>query len=163
MLRSLTLSAFTLALCLPVTSFAADAGGGTGAVVPGGGGAAFGAAAAGSGGSGVTFGLGFSLAFGAGKPQPAFGIRVFSGDRKNSAVASVGLDYQFRTRKLRPSVGVAYLGSNTYIGADIGYSADTGLDFGLGLGGVNTQTTVPAPAAAPVVVPPPPPPPPTGT
>lgn len=89
----------------------------------------------------TTFGLGLSLSFGGGAgPQTSVGLRVFSDDDKNSVSASVGFDYLLQSRKIRPSVGLAYLGSNTYIGADLGFTPGQGLNFGLGLGLSNTQS-----------------------
>lgn len=98
----------------------------------------------------TTFGLGVNLSFGGGAgPQTGVGVRMFSGNKKNSTVASVGFDYLLQSRKIRPSVGVAYLGANTFIGADLGFTPGQGLNFGMGLGLSNTQS----PAAA--IVPPP--------
>lgn len=96
----------------------------------------------------TTFGLGVNLSFGGGAgPQTGVGVRMFSGDKKNSTVASVGFDYLLQAGKIRPSVGVAYLGSNTYIGADLGFTPGQGLNFGLGLGLSKTQTKA-APVAS---------------
>ena len=93
-----------------------------------------------------TIGLGFSLAFGAGKVEPSFGVRVFSGNVKGHGAATVGLDYVFSTKRVRPTIGAAILGKNSYVGVDMGVYLDgSGVDFGLGVGGLQT-----AKASAPV-------------
>lgn len=103
-----------------------------------------------------TVGLGLTVVFGGGQVDTGIGIRVFSNDKRDKAVASAGLDYMFSAKKVRGTVGVAYLGRNSYVGLDLGIGLmDGGVDFGLGVGGVNTKN--PAVAAPP---PPPPPPPP---
>lgn len=95
-----------------------------------------------------TIGLGLSLSFGGGKVETGIGLRVFSDNRPDSAVGSVGLDYMFKSKRIRPTVGVAYLGTNSYIGLDMGFGLNgEGIDFGLGLGGVNTKAPI-----APVIV-----------
>ena len=84
-------------------------------------------------------GLGFSLAFGAGKVEPGFGVRVFSGNIKGHGAATVGLDYVFSTKRVRPTIGAAILGKNSYVGVDMGVYLDgSGVDFGLGAGGLQT-------------------------
>jgi len=91
-------------------------------------------------------GLGFSFAFGAGKVEPSFGVRVFSGNIKGHGAATVGLDYVFSTKRVRPTIGAAILGKNSYVGVDMGIYLDgSGVDFGLGVGGLQT-----AKASAPV-------------
>lgn len=107
-----------------------------------------------------TIGVGLSIAFGSGKVETGVGIRLFSDNRPQNMVGSVGVDYMFQSKRIRPTVGVAYLGTNGYIGLDMGFGLNgEGIDFGLGVGGVHTKTPV-----APVIVPPPrpvlPPPPP---
>jgi len=92
-------------------------------------------------------GLGISLSFGGGKSQTGVGLRLFSNDKRDTAVASVGLDYVFGTKQFRPTFGAAWLGDDIYIGADVGFGlGGGGMDFGLGLGGVNTANPVAAPA-----------------
>ncbi len=94
----------------------------------------------------TTLGLGLSLSFGGGAgPQTGVGVRMFSGNKKNSTVASVGFDYLLQAGKLRPNVGLAYLGSNTYIGGDLGFTPGQGLNVGMGIGLSKTQRKV-APA-----------------
>jgi len=123
-----------------------------------------------------TIGFGLSVQFGGGQVNTGVGLRVFSDDRRDKVVASVGLDYMFGSQSWRATVGPAYLGDNAYISLDLGINLQTGVrDFGIGVGGVNTSTpTTAAPATAPVtpppaptppptVTPPPPPPPPTPT
>ncbi|MDN5786193.1 hypothetical protein [Pseudorhodobacter sp.] len=61
-------------------------------------------------------GLGLSIAFGNGRTEAGVGIRLFSTDRRDHAAASLGLDYMFSSSRIRPTVGAAYLGRNSYIG-----------------------------------------------
>lgn len=97
-----------------------------------------------------TVGLGLSFSFGAGKAETGMGVRVFSDNRRDKAVGTVGVDYMFSSKRIRPTVGAAYLGSNSYIGLDMGFGLNgEGLDFGLGLGGVKTKK--PAAAVVPAV------------
>lgn len=85
-------------------------------------------------------GFGFSLAFGSGTVDPGVGVRLFSDDERDSAVASIGVDYMFQSQRVRPTVGAAYLGDNSYIGLDMGFDLNGGgVDFGVGVGGLNTQ------------------------
>jgi hypothetical protein len=81
-----------------------------------------------------TVGLGLTFSFGGGKPQTGVGLRVFSDNLQGSFVGSVGVDYMFGSQSFRGTVGGAYLGSNTYIGLDMGLGLD-GSGFGLGLSG----------------------------
>lgn len=84
-------------------------------------------------------GLGLSITFGGGRTETGIGLRVFSDDEKESAVGSIGLDYVFGSRRVRPTVGAAYLGTDVYLGADLGYNFATGrLDPGLSIGGTGT-------------------------
>lgn len=100
-------------------------------------------------------GLGLSFSFGGGKTNTGVGVRVFSNDRRNKAVGSLGLDYQFNDGRWRGTVGVAQLGRDSYIGLDLGIGlADGQIDFGAGAGIVRTKKA-PAPPAPPA-------PPPTG-
>ena len=63
--------------------------------------------------------------------NPGVGLRVFSGERRNSTVASLGLDYMFRTRN--------WLGSAGYFGMDLGQHLNRRVfDFGVGVGGTKT-------------------------
>jgi hypothetical protein len=100
----------------------------------------------------ATVGVGLSFAFGAGKKAEAgIGLRLFSNNKQDKFVGSVGADYMFQSQRLRPTIGAAYLRKNAYIGLDLGYDMSAGgVDFGLGVGGVKTKK----PAA---VTPPPPP------
>lgn len=98
-----------------------------------------------------TIGLGLSIAFGSGKVETGVGIRLFSDNRPQKMVGSVGVDYMFQSKRIRPTVGVAYLGTNSYIGLDMGFDLNGGgIDFGPGVGAVQTKRAV-----APLVVPPP--------
>ncbi|PTV93651.1 hypothetical protein C8J27_11316 [Rhodobacter aestuarii] len=86
-----------------------------------------------------TLGLGLSFAFGAGKVDTGIGVRVFSDDAEDKFVGSAGVDYMFGSRTWRPTVGAAWLGNNSYIGADVGFGLNGGgITFGLGAGGVDT-------------------------
>ena len=89
-----------------------------------------------------TLGFGLSITFGGNSaPETGLGLRVFSDDERDSAVASIGLDYMFQSQRLRPTVGAAYLGSNSYIGLDMGYDFSRGgLDFSVGAGLTDTQS-----------------------
>lgn len=93
-----------------------------------------------------TIGLGLTFTFGgASKLETGIGLRVFSDNARKKTVGTLGLDYMFQSQRLRPSVGLAYLGSNAYLGVDLGYDFGTrGFDVGLGVGGVKTRK----PAAA---------------
>ncbi|MFN4170580.1 MAG: hypothetical protein ACK4GW_02380 [Pseudorhodobacter sp.] len=94
-------------------------------------------------------GVGVSILFGG---ESSLGLRIFSSDRRNRAAASVGLDYVFRSQRIRPTIGAAYLGNNAYIGLDMGLDlARGGVDFSAGIGVTKTKRR----AAAPVVPPPP--------
>ena len=80
-----------------------------------------------------TVGLGLSFAFGGGKVETGIGLRVFSDDEEDSFVGSAGVDYMFGSQSWRPTVGAAYLGNNSYIGADVGFGINGGgIAFGLG-------------------------------
>lgn len=94
-------------------------------------------------------GLGLSFSFGGRSGvDTGIGLRVFSNDKQDQAAASVGLDYMFQSQRIRPSVGAAWLGTNTYVGLDLGYDFTSGgFDFGVGAGGVDTKRN-----AAPVPV-----------
>lgn len=106
-----------------------------------------------------TIGLGLSISFGSGKVETGLGLRVFSDNQPDKVVGSVGVDYMFQSKRIRPTIGVAYLGDNSYIGLDLGFGLNgEGLDFGLGLGAVKTKrlaapVIAPAAAPAPAVVP----------
>ena len=93
--------------------------------------------------AGVGWGAGLTWTFGGPKPVsgPALGIKMFSTDKEDKAAASLGIDYSFADRGLRPNVGVAYLGkNNVYVGADVGYSTkQQGMNFGAGFGYVDTK------------------------
>lgn len=93
--------------------------------------------------AGAGVGAGVTWTFGGPKAMSgaALGVKVFSTDREDKAAASLGLDYSFANRSIRPNVGVAYLGKNNiYLDANVGYSfAQQGLDFGVGTGYVDTK------------------------
>lgn len=94
-----------------------------------------------------TVGLGLSFSFGGGKVDTGIELRVFSDNRRNRAVGSLGVDYMLSSQSWRGTVGAAYLGNNSYIGLDLGIGLrDGAIDFGIGVGGANT---IRAPGAAP--------------
>ena len=96
-------------------------------------------------------GFGVSLIFGkGGEADVAMGLRVFSDDRSERAVASVGVDFVMKAQRVRPTVGVAYLKGNGYVGADLGFDFDARrLDYSVGLGVTDSRVPV---APNPVVV-----------
>ena len=87
-----------------------------------------------------TIGIGASFSFGGGKGETGLGARIFSDDNQGKLVASVGMDYMLSSRQARPTIGAAYLGTNNYLGADLGFGfGGEGIDFGLSLGGAKTK------------------------
>ena len=95
-----------------------------------------------------TIGLGLSFSFGARGVDTGVGLRVFSDNRRDRAVGSLGVDYMFGSQSWRGTVGAGYLGNNTYIGLDLGIGLRDGtIDFGVGVGGANTKR---APVSEPV-------------
>ena len=47
----------------------------------------------------------------------------------------------FQSKRVRPTIGAAYLGSNSYIGLDLGYDfTRQGVDYSVGAGLANTKT-----------------------
>ncbi|WP_424976191.1 hypothetical protein [Dinoroseobacter sp. S124A] len=88
-----------------------------------------------------TIGFGFTMAFSGGEPNAGVGLRLFSDDEQDSTVGSLGVDYMFRTRVFRPTVGIAFLDEDYYLGLDLGYdSALNLLDFGVSGGLVDTES-----------------------
>lgn len=67
-------------------------------------------------------------------------------------MGSVGADYILQNGTIRPTLGIAYLQDDVYVGGDVGLDLAGGpLHFGLGFGATNTAD----PTVAPVVVTPP--------
>lgn len=97
-----------------------------------------------------TVGLGVSFSFGVGKPiDTGVGLRVFTNNRRNSTVGSLGIDYMFAAQEFRGTLGVAALRRNVFLGLDVGYGFGSGaLDFGPSAGFVRTRSA-PAPAILP--------------
>ena len=93
--------------------------------------------------AGPSFGLGLSFVFGGGV---AVGARVFSTDEPQSGALSLGVDYNFTSQSIRPTIGVAYLDDSAYIDFSVGLDTTTSqLDYGMGIGGLmNMQDTPPA-------------------
>lgn len=87
-----------------------------------------------------TIGFGFTMAFSGGEPNAGVGLRLFTDDEQDSTVGSIGVDYMFRTRVFRPTVGIAYLDEDYYLGLDLGYDPALNLlDFGVSGGLVETD------------------------
>ena len=100
-----------------------------------------------------TIGFGVSFSFGGGASATGLGLRLFSDNERNKVAATVGVDYMLNTRRVRPTVGVAYMGRNNYVGVDLGFGLNgEGVDFGVGLGGVRTKRPAPVVVATPPVV-----------
>lgn len=96
-----------------------------------------------------TVGIGLSVAFGGGKTESGIGLRLFSDDRRDRGVASLGIDYMFNAQRWRGTAGVAYLGDNAYIGLDLGIGLGDGrFDFGPSIGFVDAKAPPPAPPAS---------------
>ena len=97
-----------------------------------------------------SLGFGLSLTFGGGDVDYGIGVRVFSDDEQDEFAGSVGVDYMFKSQRIRPTVGAAYLGDDSYIGVDMGFGLNgEGIDLGVGVGGTNTDETTTTPAALP--------------
>ena len=87
----------------------------------------------------IGFRLNFS--FGGNVVVTSLGVRGFTDNEEDKVAGSLGLDYVFGENRVRPSVGVAYLGSNNYIGLDVGFGSGQ-VEFGLGAGVVDTADDV---------------------
>ncbi|MCU0899646.1 MAG: hypothetical protein MUC82_04005 [Cypionkella sp.] len=100
-------------------------------------------------GLGVTFTWGGAASTGG----TGLGLRLFSDNERGEVVGSLGVDYMITDQRVRPSLGVAYLASKSYVGMDVGYDFNSGgIDVGVGLGAANSKR--PARAPAPVAPPP---------
>lgn len=87
-----------------------------------------------------TVGLGLSFSLGGGQVDTGVGLRVFSDDKRDSVVGSLGVDYMFGSQSWRGTVGAAYLGDNSYIGLDLGIGLrDGAIDFGASVGLADTR------------------------
>lgn len=87
-----------------------------------------------------TLGLGVSFSYGSGQVNTGAGLRLFTNDRRNSVVGSLGVDYMFNTQAWRGTVGAAYLRNRTYLGLDMGIGLlDGAFDFGAAVGVTNTK------------------------
>lgn len=98
-------------------------------------------------------GLGVTFTWGGAQSEggTGLGLRLFSDNERGTFVGSLGVDYLIASQRVRPSVGVAYLASKSYVGMDVGYDFAAGaVDVGVGLGGANSKRK---PGPAPVVVP----------
>ena len=88
-------------------------------------------------------GLGVTLWFGSGETQTGIGVRVFSDDQNESLVGSLGLDYILQSEALRPTLGIAYLQDDAYVGLDLGFDLSGGpIHYGAGLGVTKTADPV---------------------
>ena len=87
-----------------------------------------------------TVGLGLSFSFGSGGVDTGIGLRVFSDNRRKRTVATAGVDYMLGSQTWRGTLGAAYLGSNSYLGLDLGIGfGDGAIGLGLGAGAVRTK------------------------
>lgn len=87
-----------------------------------------------------TVGVGFNITFGGGTVNPGVGVRVFSDDEPDEMVGALGVDYMFRSRSVRGSLGAAYLWENGYVELNGGYDFGRQVfEFGASAGGVNTN------------------------
>jgi hypothetical protein len=87
-----------------------------------------------------TVGLGLNLALGSTGADVGLRARLFSDNQEDKIAASLGLDYMFKSKSLRASVGAAYLMEGSYVEANAGYTFKSQeFNFGLGLGTVNTE------------------------
>ncbi len=91
--------------------------------------------------AGPTLGIGVSFAFGGGTSvDTGAGLRIFSSDRRDRFAGTVGLDYMFTSRNIRPTLGLAYIGGQLYVGADVGFDAlRAAPDIGASVGYVNSR------------------------
>lgn len=99
----------------------------------------------------VGAGVGVTYVFGQGF---AVGVKAFSDDDEDEAVASVGIDYMLSSKSWRPNVGVGYLDDNIYTDLTAGYDfGHNGWTFGIGAGAADTEEErkEPAAPAAPVL------------
>jgi hypothetical protein len=83
-----------------------------------------------------TIGLGLSLAFGSSAtPEMGVGLRILSDNDKDSDVITGGVDYMIASQSWRGTVGIARLGSEAYVGVDLGFGLQGGgFDMGLSVG-----------------------------
>ncbi len=86
-------------------------------------------------------GVGLSFAFGSqSRLEAGAGARLFSSNKPDSYVASIGLDYLFTSRRIRPTIGAAHLSDNSYIGLDMGFDPQGGnVDYGASIGLLNNK------------------------
>ena len=87
----------------------------------------------------IGFGLNFS--FGGNVVVTSLGVRGFTDNEEDKVAGSLGLDYVFGENRVRPTVGVAYPGSNNYMGLDLCFGSGQ-VEFGLGAGVVDTADDV---------------------
>jgi hypothetical protein len=83
-------------------------------------------------------GFGMSFTFGGGAPQTGVGVRVFPDVGPNSWVGTIGLDYMIESATIRPNIGAAYLGNNSFFGVSLGLDPDmSNPRFSVGFGVTN--------------------------
>jgi hypothetical protein len=96
-----------------------------------------------------TIGFGLSISFDQEKVDQGFGVRLFSDDRKETTVGSIGLDYMLGSQSWRGTIGVAQLFEDAYMGLELGIGLSKG-DFSFG-GGIGLTETANAPTQTPVL------------
>lgn len=103
----------------------------------------------------IGLGIGLTWVFGNdGNSGAAIGLKAFSSREEDKAAGSLGLDYHFATGALRPNIGIAWIGDDIFADANFGYNMAVGkIDFGLGIGAVNSKPeAAAAPPSPPAVV-----------
>lgn len=82
-------------------------------------------------------GVGMTYVIGQGA---AVGMKVFTRDREDQTVGSAGLDYMLGSGKVRPNVGIGYLGNNIYGDVNAGYDfQNSAWNLGVGAGVLDTR------------------------
>ena len=94
----------------------------------------------------VGYGLSLSYVYGSGGGW-AFGPKLFSDDKDDKFVGSLGVDYMLNQGTWRPNVGIGDQKDNLLCNANVGYNyPSNNFNFGIGVGITNTDEDNPAPA-----------------